>query len=94
MDINKKTFTPHHSYFVVGAYFNPQKLEIDENVLMIPSLEVEKGILVKSGRKECIRIQNYLSSESRGKWAPFLIKKVDLANKLLEKFEEMAKYIK
>jgi hypothetical protein len=94
MDINKKTFTAHHSYFVIGAYFNPQKLEIDENVLLVPSLEVEKGPVVKSARRECLRIQNHLSPDSQGRWAPFLIKKNDLANKLLEKFEEMAKYIK
>ncbi|MBU1862688.1 MAG: hypothetical protein KKH94_03365 [Candidatus Omnitrophica bacterium] len=94
MDINKKTFTPHHSYFVVGAYFNPQKMEIDENVLLVPSLEVAKGTVVKSKRGESLRIQNHLSPDSQGRWAPFLIKKTDLANKLLEKFEEMARYIK
>lgn len=94
MDINKKTFTAHHSYFVVGAYFNPQKLEIDENVLLVPSLEVAKGTVVKSKRGESLRIQNHLSPDSQGRWAPFLIKKTDLANKLIEKFEEMAKYIK
>ena len=94
MDINKKTFTSHHSYFVVGAYFNPQKMEIDENVLLVPSLEVEKGTVVKSKRGESLRIQNHLSPDSQGRWAKFLIKKTDLANKLLEKFEEMAKYIR
>lgn len=94
MDINKKTFTAHHSYFVIGAYFNPQKLEIDDNVLLVPSLEVEKGLVVKSARGEILRIQNYLSPDSQGRWAPFLIKKTDLANKLLEKFEEMARYIR
>jgi hypothetical protein len=94
MDINKKTFTPHHSYFVVGAYFNPQKMEIDENVLLVPSLEVEKGTIVRSKIGERIRVQNYLSPDSQGKWSPFLIKKTDLANKLIEKFEEMAKYIR
>ncbi len=35
-----------------------------------------------------------LSSDSQGRWAPFLIKKMELVNKLLEKFEEMAKYIR
>lgn len=94
MDINKKTFTPHHSYFVVGAYFNPQKMEIDDNVLLVPSIEVAKGTLVKSKRGESLRIQNHLSPSSQGRWAPFLIKKTDMANKLLEKFEEMARYIK
>jgi len=79
---------------VVGAYFNPQKMEIDENVLLVSSLEVAKGTVVKSKRGESLRIQNHLSPDSQGRWAPFLIKKTDLANKLLEKFEEMAKYIR
>ena len=94
MDINKKTFTAHHSCFVIGAYFNPQKLEIDENILLIPSGEVEKGMIVKSPIGERYRVINHLSTNSKGKWASFLIKKNDLANKLLEKFEEMARYIK
>ena len=75
MDINKKTFTPHHSYFVVGAYFNPQKLEIDENVLLVPSLEVAKGTVVKSKRGENLRIQNHLSPDSQGPLGPILDQK-------------------
>lgn len=94
MDINNKTFTPHHSYFVVGAYFNPQKLEIDDYILFVPSLEVAKRPIVKIKNRESIRVQNYLKPDSKGLWAPYLIKKTDLANKLLEKFEEMSKYIK
>ncbi|RIZ68541.1 MAG: hypothetical protein D0530_11930 [Methylococcales bacterium] len=90
MDINTKTFSPHHSYFVIGAYFNAQKIEIDDNLLLIPSEDVAKAKL--AGGK--YRIINYLSPKSHGKWAPFLIKKTELASKLLEKFEEMSKYIK
>lgn len=94
MDISKKTFTPHHSYFVIGAYFNPQKVEIDDNLLLIPSEEVAKATLAKSSMGEKYRVVNCLSTQSQGKWASFIIKKTDLANKLLEKFEEMARYIR
>lgn len=94
MDINKKTFTPHHSYFVIGAYFNPQKSEIDDNLLFIPSEDVAKAAVAKSRIGEKYRVVNYLSMDSKGKWASFLMKKTDLANKLVEKFEEMGKYIK
>ena len=69
-------------------------MEIDENVLLVPSIEVENGSVVKSVRGENLRIQNNLSPDSQGRWAPFLIKEMELANKLLEKFEEMAKYIR
>lgn len=94
MDISKKTFAPHHSYFVIGAYFNPQKLEIDDCLLLIPSEEIAKAPIARSSIGEKYRIANSLSTNSQGKWAPFLIRKTELANKLLEKFEEMARYIR
>lgn len=68
-------------------------MEIDNNVLLVPSLEVAKGTVVKSKRGESLRIKNHLSSDSHGRWAKPLILKTDLANKLLEKFQEMARYI-
>jgi len=43
---------------------------------------------------EGYRITNHLNPQSKGKWAKYLIKKFELANKLLEKFEEIARYIK
>ncbi|HOW36440.1 MAG TPA: hypothetical protein PL155_08525 [Candidatus Omnitrophota bacterium] len=94
MDISKKTFTVHHSYFVVGAYFNPREMEIDEHLLFVPSEEVVKAPIVKSNVGERYRIANHLNMDSKGRWAPHLIKKSDLASKLLEKFEEIGKYIK
>jgi len=94
MDIGRKTFTPHHSYYVLGAYFNPQKMEIDEHLLLVPSEEVAKAPVVRANQGERYRISNHLSSDSKGKWAKYLIKKIDLASRLIEKFEEMGKYIK
>lgn len=94
MDIRKKTFTPHHSYFVVGAYFNPENLEIHEHILLIPSSQVIKANVVKPPNGDRYRITNHLTPQSKGKWAKYLIKKSELADKLLEKFEEIARYIK
>jgi len=94
MDIRKKTFSPHHSYFVIGAYFNPAKMEIHDYLLLIPSEEVAKAPIVRPRSGERFRIVNHLSAESEGRWAPYLVKKSELANKLIEKFEEMGKYIK
>lgn len=94
MDVAKKTFTPHHSYFVLGAYFNPRKLEIHDYLLLIPSEVVVKAPTVNKGADERYRVMNYLSEESKGRWSKYLIKKTELANKLLEKFEEMSRYVK
>jgi hypothetical protein len=94
IDISTKTFTPHHSYFVVGAYFNPESLEIHEHILFVPSSQVVKANIVKAPNGDRYRITNHLTPQSKGKWAKYLIKKFELAEKLLEKFEEIAKYIR
>jgi hypothetical protein len=94
MDINKKTFNVHHSCFVVGAYFNPQEMEINNQVLLIPSDKIAKAPTVSSNTGERYRVSNYLNVSSKGRWAPYLTKKSELANKLIEKFEEIEKYIK
>ena len=39
------------------------------------------------------RVTTQLNPESKSKWAKYIIRKSELANKLLEKFEEMARYI-
>lgn len=90
MDVNRKTFTAHHSFYVLGASFDPQKMEVDENLLLVPSKEVEKGQIVNKGEK--YRVVNRLALESKGRWSRCLIKKTDLASRLLEKFEEMKEY--
>ncbi len=94
MRINKKTFTPHHSYFVVGAYFNPKRLEIDENILLIPSDDVAKAPIVQTKQGERYNVTTALGDSSKSRWAKYLIKKSELADKLIEKFEEIGKYIK
>ena len=94
MDISRKTFTPHHSYFVVGAYFDPESLEIHEYILLVPSEKVVEANVVKARNGDRYRIINSLNLQSKGKWAKYIIKKTELANKLLEKFQEIEKYIK
>lgn len=94
MRVNKKTFTPHHSYFVVGAYFNPRRLEVDENILLVPSDDVAKAPIVQTKQGERYNITTSIGDSSRSRWAKYLIKKSELANKLIEKFEEIGKYIR
>lgn len=93
MDIRKKTFNPHHSYFVVGAYFNPETLEINDHLLFVPSVEIpDNAVEVNKGRR--YRVTTHLNPESKSKWSPYIIDKTNLAEMLLEKFEEMGRYIK
>jgi len=90
--VREKTFTPHPNYYVIGAYFNPKKLELDDNILLIPSEEVVKnaGIVKEEG----YNIVSPLNEDSNSKWSNYIIKKSDLANILIEKFETMNQYIR
>ncbi len=94
-DISLKTFTPHHSYFVVIAYFNPSTLEINDYILFIPTEEIkENAVIVNTKYGQRYRVTTQLNPDSKSKWAKYIIKKSELANKLIEKFEEMSRYIK
>lgn len=94
-DIRLKSFNPHHSYYVVIAYFNPNTLEIDEHILLIPTEDIkENAVIVNTKYGQRYRVTTHLNPESKSKWAKYIIKKSELADKLLEKFEEMTKYLK
>jgi len=94
-DISLKTFNPHHSYYVVIAYFNPTTLEIDDHILFIPTEKIRgNAVIVNTKYGQRYRVTTRLDPESKSKWARFLFKKSELADKLIEKFEEMSRYIK
>jgi len=94
-DISLKTFNPHHSYYVVIAYFNPSTLEINDYILLIPTEKVrENAVIVNAKYGQRYRVTTQLNPESKSKWAKYIIRKSELADKLLGKFEEMARYIK
>jgi hypothetical protein len=94
-DISLKTFNPHHSYYVVIAYFNPSTLEIDDYILFIPTERIKgNAVIVNTKYGQRYRVTTQLRPQSKSKWAEYLIRKSDLANKLIEKFEEMARYIR
>ena len=95
IDISKKTFNAHHSYYIICAYFDLNSLEVFDNMLIIPSdLILNNAIHLDSKKRPSYRIVASLKSESKGKWSKHLTNKTELANKLIEKFEEMSKYIK
>lgn len=94
-DIRMKTFKPHHSYFIIGAYFDPKTLELHDKVLFVPTQIVEKeGTKIETNGGTRRRITTLLSDKTQSKWPPYIIDKKDVANKVLEKVEEMEKYLK
>lgn len=95
MDIRMKTFNPHNSYYVVGAYFNPEKLEVDDYILLIPTKILEKeATVVKARNEKRFRVTTKLSPDTRSKWKNYIIKKMELSEKLIEKFSEMDNWLR
>jgi hypothetical protein len=94
-DVRLKTFNPHHSYYVVGAYFNPATFEIDDNVLFVPSEKVKEiGTKINARGEERYRITTNILNPKKSKWAKYVINKQGLVDAIREKFNEMEKYIK
>ena len=94
-DVRMKTFNPHHSYFVVGAYFNPISFEINDHILFVPSKVVKKvGTIINARGEERYRITTNILKPSKSKWAEYIISKQGLVEAILDKFDEMEKYLK
>ena len=94
-DVRMKTFNPHHSYFVVGAYFNPISFEIDDHILFVPSKVVKKvGTIINARGEERYRITTNILKPEKSKWAEYVITKQGLVEAILNKFDEMEKYLK
>lgn len=82
---------PHYSYYIVAAAFNPETLELEDNLLLIPSSSViADGIKLSSGK---YRIMASLKPDSNDKWQKYFIHKNELASKLIEQLEEISKYL-
>jgi hypothetical protein len=94
-DVRLKTFKPHHSYFVVAAYFDPTTLDIHDRILFAPSKVVEReGILVNKGKDERRRIVTNIINPQKDKWVKYSMTKQDFVNEIFKKFSEMGKYLK
>ena len=90
-----KTFNTHHSYFVVGAYFDVNTFEIDDHILFIPSKIVKNlGTVVNARDEKRYRITTNLLKPGKSKWADYIITKQGLVESILGKFNEMGKYLK
>ncbi len=94
-DIREKTFTAHHSFYIVGAYFDPKELELWDSILFIPTQVVPHlSTRVRSKGETRYRVTTVLSDKTKSKWAPYIIQKKELAGAVLRKFKEMEVYIK
>ena len=93
IDVGDNTFTAHHTYYVLGASFNPATLELDDKMLLIPSADFEKlATPLKGYNKKRVTVS--LKNDAKGLWTKYLISKSTLVDTLMEKFEEMSRYLK
>lgn len=86
LTINGNTFKPHHSYYVIGLMFNQEKMEMDENILFIPSKEIPKLASKLSDGNWRVTV-SFANGKTTGKYKKYFVTKEELVNKLLERID-------
>lgn len=94
--IKSRALNPHHTLFIVGAYYNPQKMDIDDYLVFIPSeIFVKRANIVNKGTdREMYVLNTSLRADTHNRFSEFIIRKDNLVAKVFEKFNEIEKYYK
>lgn len=94
--VRSKTFARHNQAYVLGAYFNPQKMDIDDFLAFVPSEDFEKlaNKIRKGTDKELFVMNVPLTIDSKNRFAKYLVRKQNLVDEILEKFSDLEKYLK
>jgi hypothetical protein len=91
LSIKAKGFKSHPNFWIVGAYFDRERSDLDDNILFVPS-GVLNGIKPVGKKRPIYRIQTKLEqNQGNDKWTQYLIKKNQLAARLISRFEEIHK---
>ena len=96
ISVKSKTLSPHHTFFIVGAYYNPQKMDIDDYIVFAPSKDfIDKANIINKGTdKETYVLSTPLRANTHNRFSEFIIRKDSLVPKIFEKFSEIEKYYK
>lgn len=95
IDVGDNTFTIHHSFYIVGVAFNPVTLEVEDKLLLVPSKDYsESSNIMTSKGRTFRRMTVSMKDNTKAAGAKYFIRKSELVEKLMEKFEEMEKYLK
>jgi hypothetical protein len=89
LSIKKKGFNVHRNFWIVGAFYDLQRNDLGEYVLFIPSDRVIKDAPIAGTDRRTYRIVTSLEKTSKGKWKDCLIKKNELADRLISEFERI-----
>jgi hypothetical protein len=95
IDVGDNTFSIHHTFYIVGAAFNPATLELEDKLLFVPSKEyAENSNIMSTNGRKFRRMAVSLKKDTKAYGAKYFVRKSELVEKLMEKFEEMEKYLK
>ena len=86
LTINGSTFKPHHSYYIVGLSFNQEKMEMDDQILFIPSREIPELASQLSDGNWRVTV-SLTNGKTTGKYKKYFVTKEELVNKLLERID-------
>lgn len=86
LNLNGNTFKAHHSYYIVGLYFSPVKMEIDGDILFLPSKDVHKLANRLPNGDYRITI-SMAKGKTKGKYKKYFVSKETLVNKLIERID-------
>ncbi|MCD6094712.1 hypothetical protein J7J39_02290, partial [bacterium] len=89
--VKQKSLIPHKSLFIIGAYFNPQKMDLDDYLVFIPSKEfVERASLVNRNTERATYVLTTpLRLDGNNRFSSFIIRKENLVSKIFEEFNKI-----
>lgn len=92
--IKEKALRVHHTAFIIGAYFNPRKMDIDDYLIFIPSeIFIKKANIVRRGTPKALYVLNArLKLDTHSRFSQYIIRKDNIVTKIFEKFKEIEKY--
>lgn len=91
LSIKAKGFKSHPNFWIVGAYYDRDRSDLDENILVVPS-EVFNELKPVGKKRPIYRIQAKLDQDqSNDKWKRYLVNKNQLADRLISRFYEIHK---
>lgn len=84
-DVQEKSFNPHKAFYLIFAYFNSAKQELNDYIWLVPSLKFKQlSVRIKArGYKPKLRFQASINPLSENKYKKFLINKVNLSKELV-----------
>ena len=85
-DIQRKSFSPHKDFYLIFAYFDQSRQELNDYIWFVPSMKFKNLAreLSPKGYQAKLRFQAPIDPLRTNKYSKFLINKTDLAKTLMK----------